>query len=97
MSKAMTRSHSPGERRRSPRSEAVNRIDYKVLIPEEGEGFTQNISHGGFALFLDKEVPPGAVLELSFPESAPDSPVLRSIVKVVWRKDHLAGVKILGR
>lgn len=97
MSEATTKSHSPEERRKSPRFGTVNRIDYKVLIPEEGEGFTQNISDGGYALFLDKEVPLGAVLELSFPESSPERPALRSIVKVVWRKDHLAGVKILGR
>jgi hypothetical protein len=90
-------STSTAERRRSPRHDTVNRIDYKVLIPMEGNGFTQNISGGGFALFLDKEVPPGSVLELTFSEGMDTAELERSIVKVIWCKDHMAGVKLLGR
>ena len=97
MAKASTNSAPAADRRKSPRYDTVNRIDYKVLIPMEGNGFTQNISEGGFALFLDKEVPPGSVLELTFSEESVTAQLERSIVKVIWCKDHVAGVKLLGR
>ena len=85
------------DRRKSRRYDSIHKVGYKVLIPMEGEGFTQNISEGGFALFLDKEVPPGAVLELRFQNPSVGTQPDRSIVKVMWQKDHLAGVKVLGR
>lgn len=97
MAQANTRSASTSDRRKSPRYDTVNKIDYKVLIPMEGNGFTQNISEGGFALFLDNEVPPGSVLELTFSEESVTPQLERSIVKVIWCKDHMAGVKLLGR
>lgn len=97
MAQAGTKSTPAIDRRKSPRQDTVNKIDFKVLIPMEGDGFTQNISKGGFALFLDKEVPPGAVLELTFSEPSETAQPERSIVKVIWCKDHLAGVKVLGR
>jgi len=82
------------DRRKTPRYDSVHKIDYKVLVAQGGEGFTQNISEGGFALFLDAEVPPGSVLELKFDQ--PTKGTQRSIVKVMWQKDHIAGVKVLG-
>jgi c-di-GMP-binding flagellar brake protein YcgR len=85
------------ERRRSRRLDAVQKIKYKVLIPMEGQGFTQNISEGGFALFLDHEVPPGSVLALRFEDRDEGAAAESIIVKVVWQKDHLAGTKVLGR
>ncbi len=84
------------DRRKSPRYDSVHKVDYKVLVARGGEGFTQNISEGGFALFLDAEVPPGSVLELKLEQPAKGTQPQRSIVKVMWQKDHIAGVKILG-
>ena len=84
------------EKRSSPRYESIKKIKYKVLIPMEGEGFTQNISRGGFALFLDKEVPPGSVLELKFQIPGKNKEPEKSIVKVIWQRDYLTGVKVLG-
>ncbi len=85
------------ERRGSDRHDSVHRTNYKALIPREGQGFTQNISQGGFALMLDAEVPPGAVLELKFEDSIKVTQPERAIVKVMWQKEHIAGVKLLGR
>jgi hypothetical protein len=96
MSNKTSAQDSSKEKRNSPRYNSIKKIRYKVLIPMEGEGYTQNISRGGFALFLDKEVPPGSVLELKFrPSGRKDEPTT-SIVKVVWQKDFLTGVKVLG-
>lgn len=97
MKNAATKSENHQERRKSRRYDSIHKVGYKVLIPMEGEGFTQNISESGFALFLDKEVPPGAVLELKFQNPTKGTQPDRSIVKVMWQKDHLAGVKVLGR
>lgn len=87
---------SQQEKRASPRYDSIKKIKYKVLIPMEGQGYTQNISQGGFALFLDEEVPPGAVLELKFLSESQNGTPGRSIVKVIWQKNYLTGVKVLG-
>ena len=91
------RAEESSERRGSSRYDSVHKMNYKALIPREGQGFTQNISQGGFALLLDDEVPPGAVLELKFEDSSKVTQPERAIVKVMWQKDHIAGVKLLGR
>jgi hypothetical protein len=85
------------ERRGPTRYDSVHRINYKALVPKEGQGFTQNISQGGFALLLDAEVPPGAVLELKFEDPGRVTQPERAIVKVVWQKDYITGVRLLGR
>ena len=91
------RTGNDSERRGASRHDSVLRVRYKALVPKQGQGFTQNISQGGFALLLDDEVPPGAVLELKFEDSSKVTQPERAIVKVMWRKDHIAGVKLLGR
>ena len=97
MKNAAAKNETQKDRRSSRRYDSIHKVGYKVLIPMEGEGFTQNISDGGFALFLDKEVPPGAVLELKFQNPSAGTQPDRSIVKVMWQRDHLAAVKVLGR
>ncbi len=97
MSDIITDQNKSQEKRDSPRYDSIKKIKYKVLIPMEGKGFTQNISKGGYALFLDKEVPPGSVLELKFQIPGKTKEPEKSIVKVIWQKDYLTGVKVLGR
>ncbi len=87
----------PVEKRLNARSDHVVKVKYKVLIPMEGKGFTQDMSAEGFGLFLDNEVPPGAVMELKFHKPPRGVEPVKPIAKVVWQKDHQAGVKILGR
>lgn len=83
--------------RRSLRKDHIKKVNYKVLIPMEGEGFTQNVSLNGYALFLDNEIPPGAVIELIFENSGQDQEDERSIAKIIWQKDNIVGVKVLGK
>jgi len=85
------------EKRQAGRSDHVAKFSYKLLVPVEGQGYTQNVSQAGYGLFLDKEVPPGATIELQFDTmregNRPDKP----IAKVMWQKDHQTGVKLLGK
>jgi hypothetical protein len=87
----------PEEKRLSARSDHVVKLKYKVLVPMEGQGFTQDMSVKGFGLFLDNEVPPGAVMELKFHKPPRGVQPVKPIAKVVWQRDHQAGVKILGK
>ena len=87
----------PPEHRSTAREDRVHKITYKVLIPMQGEGFTQDASRDGFCVFLDKQVPPGAVMEMKFPELNSGESRPHSIGKVVWRKDHMAGIKVLRK
>jgi hypothetical protein len=86
--------------RDTSREERVTKVKYKVLIPMEGKGFTQDASRDGFCVFLDKEVPPGAVMEMKFRElnsGENDNNRPHPIGKVVWQKDHKAGIKVLKK
>ncbi len=86
----------PIENRKFEREDLVKQVTYKVLIPAEGEGFTQNISNSGFGLFLEGEVPPGSVMEFQYVDKSSGSDSKRPIAKVIWQKDHEAGIKVLG-
>jgi hypothetical protein len=86
----------PIEKRRTARDDCVKKVSYKVLIPTEGEGYTQNLSDGGFGLFLDDEVPPGSVMEFEYMDTSSEEKAAKPIAKVIWQKDHEAGIKILG-
>ncbi len=85
------------EKRSDERSDHVVKVSYKVLLPMEGEGFTQDVSQDGIGLFLDNEVPPGAVMELKFQEPPKGTQPAKPIAKVMWQRDHQTGVKVLGR
>jgi len=86
----------PKERRKCERSDNVKKVTYKVLIPAEGEGFTQNISDSGFGLFLEDEVQPGSVMEFHYIDTSNNTNSDKPIAKVIWQKDHEAGIKLLG-
>jgi hypothetical protein len=83
--------------RNGSREDRVTKVSYKVLIPLEGEGFTQDASRDGFRVFLDKPVPPGAVMEMKFRELNSGDTHSHPIGKVVWQKDHMAGIKVLRK
>ncbi|NOR15087.1 MAG: hypothetical protein GQ544_05245 [Candidatus Aminicenantes bacterium] len=86
----------PKENRKFARTDSVKKVTYKVLIPAEGEGFTQNVSDSGFGLFLEDEVPPGSVMEFQYVDMSHNSESEKPIAKVIWQKDHEAGIKVLG-
>ncbi|MDH4219859.1 MAG: PilZ domain-containing protein [Candidatus Aminicenantes bacterium] len=72
-------------------------VDYKTMIPSKDDGLTQNISDGGLCLILNRELPPGAILELTFDLPKEDSEPITTRVKVIWQKKiekgFLTGVK----
>ncbi len=86
----------PKEYRKFARTDSVKKVTYKVLIPAEGEGFTQNVSDRGLGLFLEDEVPPGSVMEFQYLDVPSNSESEKPIAKVIWQKDHEAGIKVLG-
>ncbi|MGB2907003.1 MAG: PilZ domain-containing protein [Candidatus Aminicenantaceae bacterium] len=90
-------SKKPAEKRQAGRSDHVAKFSYKLLVPMEGQGYTQNVSQNGYGLFLDNEVPPGATIELQFNETQQGTRPDKPIAKVVWQKEHQAGVKLLGK
>lgn len=93
---AATPPPEPQEKRRFSRDDSVKKVSYKVLIPAEGEGYTQNLSDGGFGLLLDDEIPPGSVMEFEYADTSHETGSDKPIAKVIWQKDHEAGIKILG-
>lgn len=90
-------SKKPAEKRQAGRSDHVAKFSYKLLVPLEGQGYTQNVSKTGYGLFLDNEVPPGATIELQFNETQQETRPDKPIAKVMWQKDHQTGVKILRK
>ena len=91
------------EKRMHPRNAYVKNVSYRLVvdenttIPFNGKGLTQNISYAGMCLILNRELPPGAILELKFELTEKDSKPIMTRVKVVWLKKietgYLAGVK----
>jgi len=72
-------------------------VDEKATIPVKDEGLTQNISEGGLCLIVNRELSPGAVLELKFELPDKNSNPIETRVKVVWQEKietgYLTGVK----
>jgi len=72
-------------------------VDEKATIPAKDKGLTQNISDGGVCLIVNRELSPGAVLELKFELPDKKSNPIETRVKVVWQKKietgYLTGVK----
>jgi hypothetical protein len=91
------------EKRMHPRSPYVQNIRFRLVgddnaaKPLEGKGLTQDISYSGMRLLLNRELAPGAILELSFERAGKDASPIATRVKVVWSKKSetgfLAGVK----
>ncbi len=106
MEKGPYNSSNNAEKRMHPRSPYVTNVSYRLVvndnatIPLDGKGLTQNISYAGMCLILNRELSPGAILELKFELTEKDSKPIMMRVKVVWLKKietgFLAGVKFLN-
>jgi hypothetical protein len=91
------------EKRMHPRSEYVANVSYRLVVddnatnPLNGKGLTQNISYAGMCLILNRELSPGAILELKFELPEKDAKPIVTRAKVVWLKKietgFLTGVK----
>lgn len=91
------------EMRKDVRRSYVTNVSYreivneKTTIPGKDEGLTQNISEGGLCLLVNKELSPGAILELKFELPEENSRAIETRVKVIWQDKmetgYLTGVK----
>jgi len=88
--------HKITNERKYPRVEAIKKIDYKIIKPQKGGGYTQNLSEEGCCLLLNEELPPGSILELNFNGIGSNSKPVRAIGKVIWQNDYLTGIKFLS-
>lgn len=89
--------------RTDPRRSYVTNVSYRVVVNDKAtmavkdEGLTQDISDGGLCLIVNKELSPGAVLELKFELPDKNSNPIETRVKVVWQEKiktgYLTGVK----
>lgn len=89
--------------RSDARRSYITNVSYRVVgnekatIPVKDEGLTQNISEGGLCLIVNRELSPGAVLELKFELPEEKSNPIETRVKVVWQEKietgYLTGVK----
>ena len=86
------------EKRTHTRKTLVTKVTYKVLMHSKGETLTQNISEGGLCLILNRELSPGATLELKIDMPGKDAKPIEVIADVVWQKKtemgFLTGLKL---
>jgi hypothetical protein len=88
---------NPEERRQYPRKEIYANMSYRELVPSGATGIIQDMSDGGLCLILNKEFPPGTVLEVTYVLPDEENRTVEKFVKVVWvrktEKEYLTGVK----
>jgi len=88
---------NPEEKRKYPRREVYANMSYRELVPSGVEGIIQDMSEGGLCLILNKEFPPGTVLEVTYELPEEEGRSVEKFVKVVWQrktdKGILTGVK----
>ena len=60
---------NPEEKRQFPRKEIYANISYREFVPSGVAGIIQNMSGGGLCLIVNKEFPPGTVLEVTYESS----------------------------
>ncbi len=72
-----------------PRSPYVKNVSYRIvtdektILPLNGKGLTQNISYSGMCFMLNRELPPGSILELKFEVTEKESNLIMTRVEVV--------------
>jgi hypothetical protein len=79
------------EKRAHPRKNLVTKVNYRITMQSKGETLTQNISEKGLCLILDREIPPGVVLELRLDFPGKESNPLETRAEVVWQKKTAMG------
>ena len=94
----MIRDRKHKEKRTHTRKTLVTKVTYTVLMHSKGETLTQNISEGGLCLILNRELSPGATLELKIDMPDKDAKPIEIFAEVVWQKKtemgFLTGLKL---
>jgi c-di-GMP-binding flagellar brake protein YcgR len=92
------RNNENKEKRTHTRKTLVTKVTYKVLLHSKGETLSQNISEGGLCLILNRELAPGATLELKIDMPGKDAKIVEIFAEVVWQQKtemgFLTGLKI---
>lgn len=78
------------------RVDTVQRVKFRTDSLVQGEGFSQNLSEKGCCLFLDKEIPEGSLIEITFEKLGDNNHDVKIIGRIIWHKDFLFGVKFLS-
>lgn len=73
------------DRRQSSRQEVYANMSYRELVPSGEEGVIQDMSDGGLCLILNREFPPGTILELKYDLPEENGRTIMKFVKVVWQ------------
>ena len=86
--------------RKKLRINTVQRVKFRTNASKtnsliHGQGFSQNISENGCCLFLDREIPEGSLIEITFERFGNNNHDVKIIGRVIWQKDFLSGVKFL--
>ena len=79
------------EKRTHPRKSLVTKVGYKVRPQTKGETLSQDISEGGLCLILNRELPPGATLELKIDMPGQDTGPIEALAEVVWQQKSEMG------
>jgi hypothetical protein len=82
----------PEEKRKHPRKEVYANMSYRELVPSGVEGIIQDMSEGGLCLILNKEFPPGTVLEVTYELPEEEGRSIEKFVKVVWQRNTDEGI-----
>ncbi len=88
---------SSKDRRAGARIPDHRRVDFRLIKPQTGEGFTQNFSEEGCCVVLNEELPPGSIIELMFLLPGAEDRRQRVVGKVVWQENFLTGIRFLPR
>lgn len=75
------------------RIDTVQKVYFRTNSFVNGEGFTQNLSEKGCCLFLNKEIPAGSLIEITFDRLGDNRNNVKVIGRVIWQKDYLSGIK----
>jgi hypothetical protein len=82
----------PEEKRKYPRKEVYANMSYRELVPSGVAGIIQDMSEGGLCLILNKEFPPGTVLEVTYDLPEEENRSIEKLVKVVWQRKTDEGI-----
>ncbi len=83
---------NPEEKRKYTRKEVYANMSYRELVPSGVAGIIQDMSDGGMCLILNKEFPPGTVLEVTYELPEEDNRSVEKFVKVVWQRKTDEGI-----
>ena len=77
---------NPEEKRKYPREEIYANMSYRELVPAGVAGIIQDMRQGGMCLILNKEFPPGTVLEVTYELPEEENRSVEKFVKVIWKR-----------